>query len=131
MCQMSSIDFPIWLQSELNKKGWKPTELAKYSKLSDAAISRILRGERRPDTDTLLSFAKAFKISPSTIFRKAGLLPENDGEDISFEDWQYLLNQLSSYEQEEIRQIIEMKIERRQKAEQTERTRNFKPKKAG
>lgn len=81
--------------------------------------------------ETLIALAQAFKISPITIFRKAGILPEG-GENASFEDWQFLLSQLVPEEQEEIRQIIELKIERRQKAEQAARAKNFKPhKKAG
>ena len=121
-----NIDFPTWLQSELDKRNWRPTDLAKRSRISDAAVSRILRGERNADTETLLSFANVFQISPLTIFRKAGLLPEGEDES-NFSDYQYLLSQLTPEEQEEIRQIMEMKIERRQKVEQSARSKNFKP----
>jgi hypothetical protein len=38
---------------------------------------------------------------------------------------------LTEDEQEEIRKIIEFKIERRQKAEQEARAKNLKPRKAG
>jgi hypothetical protein len=61
------------------------------------------------------------------VFRKAGLLPEG-GENVRFEDWQYLLDQLPEEEQEELRQIALMKIERRQKEKEL---RSLKPRKAG
>lgn len=79
--------------------------------------------------ETLVALAQAFKISPVSIFRIAGLLPPGPDDKINLEDWQYLLGQLTPDEREEMRQIFVMKIERRQKAEQTERARNFKPKK--
>lgn len=80
--------------------------------------------------ETLVSISNALEVSPITVLRKAGLLPPGPDEDISFDDWKYLLEQLTPDEREEMRQIFVMKIERRQKAEQTERARNFKPKKS-
>lgn len=131
MWKMPNLDFPEWLQSELDKRNWRPTDLAKRARLSDAAISRILRGSRNADTETLIAFADVFNISPITIFRAAGLLPPG-GENINFADWEHLLQQLSASEQEEIYQILELKVERRKQAEQAARAKNFKPhKKAG
>ena len=130
MCQMSGIDFPQWLHEQLEKRNWRVKDLAKNSRISDAAVSRVLSGQRKADTDTLLAFAEALNVSPIVMFRKAGKLPEG-GADVTFEDWQHLLNQLTPDEQEEIRQITEMKIQRRKKAEQAERAKNFKIKRAG
>ena len=76
MCQMKPIDFPEWLQEKIFKRGWRPTDLAKHARISDAAISRILRGERKADPETLVAVSNALKISPITMFRAAGLLPE-------------------------------------------------------
>lgn len=127
MCQMSSIDFPAWLQEEINKRDWRPTDLAKRARISDAAVSRILRGERKADTDTLLAFSEVFSISPITIFRKAGLLPDTGGEKITKDDWEHMLQQLTPEEQDEIYSIMDMKIKRRQQAEASARAANFKP----
>lgn len=111
----SLIDFPLWLQEQLDKRNWRVSDLAKRSHKSDAAVSRILHGERNADPDTLVAFANALNISPIFMFRKAKLLPQGPEDDATFEDWQYLLNQMSPEDQEEMRQIAEMKIERRQK----------------
>jgi transcriptional regulator with XRE-family HTH domain len=126
---MNSVDFGDWVKAERDKRGWSQSDLSRYSGLHRAVISKIESGTQ-PMPDTLTALAHAFKISPITIFRKAGLLPEG-GEEVSFEDWQHLLNQLTPDEQEEVRQIMEMKIDRRQKSEQAARAKNFKPKKAG
>ena len=110
---MNSVEFGDWVQIEREKRSWSQSDLSRYSGLHRAVISKIESGTK-PMPDTLTALAQAFKISPITIFRKAGLLPEG-GETASFEDWQFLLNQLPTEEQEEVRKIIEMKIERRQK----------------
>lgn len=122
--------FALWMQSEREKRGWSQSDLSRYSGLHRAIISKIETNVSTPSVETFIALAQAFKISPITIIRKAGLLPEGN-ETTNFEDWQHLLNQLMPEEQEEMRQIIEMKIERRQKAEQAARTSKLKPKKAG
>lgn len=78
--------------------------------------------------DTLSALAKAFHISPITLFRKAGLLPDNNGGDVKLDDWEYLLKQMTPEDEAELRQIAEMKIERRKK---DQAIKTLKPKKVG
>lgn len=119
-------NFSDWLLEEMNKRGWSQAELARASGLNRQSVSDYVNRRRtNPEPEALVALAQAFKISPVTIFRKAGLLPEG-GEQASFEDWQHLLNQLMPEEQDEMRQIMEMKIERRQKADKSARAENFK-----
>jgi transcriptional regulator with XRE-family HTH domain len=125
-----NINFGEWLIVERGKRNWSQADLSRYSGLHRAVISKLESGTR-PMPETLIAIANAFKMSPITIFRIAGLLPDNGSDQIKFEDWQYLLSQLTEDEQEEIRKIIEFKIERRQKAEQEARAKNLKPRKAG
>lgn len=121
-----AMDFSDWLLSEISKRGWSQADLARASGVNRQSVSDYINRRRtNPDPDVLVSLAKGLHISPITIFRAAGLLPEG-GDDANFTDYQYLLSQLSLEEQEEIRQIIELKIERRQKSEQAARAKNFK-----
>ena len=122
--------FAEWLLQEMSQKNMTQQILAQRRGITAAQISRVISGQRGLGEKSLTAIAHALNISPITVFRKAGLLPEG-GENASFEDWKYLLNQLTEEEQEEIRQITEMKIERRQKAEKSARAANFKPKKVG
>lgn len=117
--------FALWMQSEREKRGWSQSDLSRYSGLHRAIISKIETNVSTPSVETFISLAQAFKISPITVFRKAGLLPEG-GDNTNFEDWQHLLTQLTPDEEEEMRQIIEIKIDRRKKAEQAARANNFK-----
>lgn len=127
---MDRINFGEWLKNEREKREWSQSDLARFSGLHRQIINKTESGASEPALKTFLALAQAFKISPISIIRIAGLLPEG-GENASFEDWQYLLNQLPSDEQEEVRKIVEMKIERRQKEEQAARANKFKLKKAG
>jgi transcriptional regulator with XRE-family HTH domain len=117
IASLVDINFSDWLLDEMNKRGWSQAELARASGLNRQSVSDYVNRRRtNPEPEALVAIAHAFKISPITIFRKAGLLPEGS-DNASFEDWQHLLTQLLPEEQEEMRQIIEMKIDRRHKQE--------------
>lgn len=130
MCQMikRNLDFPKWLQEQLDSREWRPTDLARKSNLSDAAVSRVLKSERQADIDTLMSFAFAFNMSPMAIIRKAFDLPKAENEDdVNWDDWKHLINQLTPQEEQNIKRMTEVTIESRQKSEQATRAKNFKP----
>jgi len=110
-------NFSEWLRNEIDKRKISQSDLARMLQVTPAQVSRILSGERSTTAETLTEIAHILKISPITIFRRAGLLPTiaNGDEALNFSDWEYLLSQLPSEDQEELRQIAELKIERRQK----------------
>jgi len=116
-CQMSTDNFSEWLREELTKREWSQADLARRSGVSPSQLTRIFSGERGIGQNSLVSIARALKISPVTVLRKAGLLPTvaNGDADVHFEDWEFLLKQLPPEDQEELRQIAEMKLERRRK----------------
>jgi transcriptional regulator with XRE-family HTH domain len=68
--------FALWMQSEREKRGWSQSDLSRYSGLHRAIISKIETNVSTPSVETFIALAQAFKISPITIIRKAGLLPE-------------------------------------------------------
>ncbi len=122
--------FSEWLLHEMGQRNMSQQDLAKKSGITAAQISRVISGQRGLGEKSLTAIAHALKISPITIFRIAGLLPEG-GDNAAFEDWQFLLNKLPPQEQEEVRKIVEMKIERRQKEDLSARSAQFKTKKVG
>lgn len=79
----SSTEFPVWLQAELDKRGWRPTDLAKRAKISDAAVSRFLSGARTPDAESLAAMAKAMKIRPE----KAFLVAIGEDDESESDEW--------------------------------------------
>jgi transcriptional regulator with XRE-family HTH domain len=130
---MSSIvymDFPDWLLNEMSKRGWSQADLARASGLNRQSISDYVNRRRtNPEPDALVAIANALNISPVTVYRAAGLLPAGGGERVNLTDWEHLLSQLEPTEQEEIYQILELKVERRKQAEQAAAAKNFRPSK--
>jgi transcriptional regulator with XRE-family HTH domain len=116
-----------WLLKELEKRGWSQSDLVKESGISRGTLSNIISGTRGVGPESLVAISQALNISPVTVFRKAGLLPEG-GEETAFSDWKFLLDQLPQDEQDELRQIALVKIEKRKK---DSGVKALKPKKAG
>ena len=81
--------FIKWLDEQEDKSGFSDYEVAKQGGFSHSVISRARSGIP-PKFDVCTKIAKVFNVSPVTVLRKAGLLPEGN-ENASFEDWQYLL----------------------------------------
>lgn len=122
---MDNFEFGQWLQKERTKRGWSQSDLSRYSGLHRAVISKIESGTR-PMPETLVALAQAFKISPVSIFRKAGLLPPGPDDKINFEDWQHLLEKMTDAEREEFWRFGMMKLEMRQEKEKAARAGSFK-----
>jgi hypothetical protein len=70
-----------------------------------------------PAVETFIALARALNYSPVFLFRKAGLLPSGNSDEVKFEDWKFLIDQLNPEDEAELRQIAEMKIQRRKKEE--------------
>lgn len=106
---MNTVDFSLWLQEQIDDKGWKPTDLARRSHISDAAVSRILKGERKADVETLSSFAHALKLPPEQVYRAAGILPPAHELDELVEQIIHETTDLPEQDQQEVLAFIRMK----------------------
>lgn len=70
-----SSDFAAWLTNELEAQGWSRSDLARATGLHKGSISNVLNGQRQPSVDFVLAVARALKVSPEDLYRRAGLLP--------------------------------------------------------
>lgn len=118
--------FIEWLDELEEANKWTDYRLSVETGLSSSVFSKARQGVL-PKWDALVRIATAFKVSPITAFRKAGLLPQGVDDEIKFEDWQHILSQMTPEERDEMREIGIMKIDRRNK-DQSLKT--FKAKKA-
>ena len=75
----TNIDFAEWLTNELAVKGWDQAELSRRSGITTAHISRIMTGQRHPGSEALSGIARALRLPPEELFRRAGLLPPKRG----------------------------------------------------
>jgi transcriptional regulator with XRE-family HTH domain len=72
--------FQTWLIQQLKERDWSQADLSRKSGLTRQAIANYIAG-RVPDEKSLRQIARAFKLSPITVFRVAGLLPSEPDTD--------------------------------------------------
>jgi transcriptional regulator with XRE-family HTH domain len=123
-----NIDFPNWLQDQMDARDWRPTDLAKKAHVSDATVSRVLKGQRDADIDTLMGFAEAFNMSPISIIKTAFVFPdsENENKEVKWEDWKHLISQMNPQDEANMKRMASVTIESRQKEEKSARASKFK-----
>ena len=67
-------DFSVWLLDELDRRGWRPTDLAREAGITDGTVSNILNGHKSPGWDACLSISKALHVPYDEVFSRAGLV---------------------------------------------------------
>ncbi len=112
---MAINSFADWLNDVMAERDIRPADLARLANINKGILSRILSNERRPAPETLESIARALKLPPEVVFRRAGLLPPAPPDTEYKEELLYLFNELSPEEQEEIIELLRFKKERKTK----------------
>lgn len=107
-----NIDFNSWLNNELQKRGWSQSDLATAAGLPRGTISNILNNTRKPGANVLEAIANGLHLPPETVYRAAGLLPPVDPIDESVSQLNHAYKQLSPRDQEEILDIVKIKLDR-------------------
>ena len=126
MTQERKHPFIVWVDEIESALTWTDNKWTTNAGISASVLTRARQGVL-PKWEACLALANAANKSPITAFRKAGLLPPGPDEEINFEDWQYLLVQMTPEERDEMREIFIMKIDRRKKNEDAARAAGFKP----
>jgi transcriptional regulator with XRE-family HTH domain len=86
--------FAEWLQSEMDKRGWSQSYCARAADLNRAVINKLLNGKCKPQPNTLMAIARAFKIPIETAYRAAGLLPPSPDFDDTTAEVMYIFNSI-------------------------------------
>ena len=87
--------FMEWLNHQLQQRGWTQGELARRCGLSRSGVNKNLRNlAQKPSPETCNAIARALSLSPITVFRAAGWLPE-DQEIPEMEELKEKLSRLS------------------------------------
>ena len=95
--------FSEWLISELNKRNWSQSELARQAKISRAVVSDYVNGKRKkPDETVLRKIAYALKIRPEVIFQMVGYLPPDEQETKTLAEINYLISTLPPEQQDQV-----------------------------
>ena len=72
----SKQEFVDFIKEELSKRNWSHAELSRRSGVSQAHISRVIKGNYQPGLDFYKSISSAFDTPEELIFRISGELPE-------------------------------------------------------
>jgi transcriptional regulator with XRE-family HTH domain len=73
---MDDNEMVVWLNEQLNERGWSMRELARRSGLSHAVISLVLSKHNAPGLDFCVGVARALDVPPENVLRMAGLIPK-------------------------------------------------------
>lgn len=90
------INFSDWLQTEMNKRGWSQSDLARAADLNRAVINKLLNGKSHPQPATLEAISRALKVPIETTYRAAGLLPAPAETDEATEEAIYVIKSIHS-----------------------------------
>jgi len=118
-------DFGDWLAQSLKDNGWSMSELGRRCGVTHTTISRIINGERKPSDQLYDRLARALRVTPEGIRRRAGILPPSPPKTIRLSEPLRLFASLTESEQESM--LIQMKAladeEARKREQERERER--------
>jgi transcriptional regulator with XRE-family HTH domain len=110
MSSKATSEFIQWLNDELSWRGWSDNQLARQAGISHSVISRA-RGGSLPKWEACEALAAALGLPPEVVFRKAGLLPIEPGEDLRLDEWRHVLARLPEKDRSELLRIARLKVE--------------------
>lgn len=103
-------EFNLWLQTEMDKRGWSQTDLAQRGGISRSSVSMLFSRDRPPGPDVCRAIAAAMRIPEELVFRKAGLLSSKAGIDETAERVLHLFAKLTPRGQDEVLEYVELKL---------------------
>ena len=98
---MSSDNFSQWLLDEIERRRMSYTEVGRLGGISHARISQVIAGEA-PGKRFCRAIARAFRIPPEEVFRRAGILEPLPPTEEELELLRYLFNNLSEEDQRRV-----------------------------
>ena len=87
MFTLGIIDFPSWLQTEMEERKISQAELSRLSGISPAQISKIINMQSPPGSESCRAIAHALDLPEEEVFRKAGLLSPQVEEPPNLGEW--------------------------------------------
>lgn len=78
----STVQFVLWLREQMDTRRWMPKNLAEETGITLAQVVNILSGKQSPGNKFLRGVAAAFNMPQATVFRLAGVLTDEEIEDV-------------------------------------------------
>lgn len=105
-------DFVTWLNTEMDRRGWNYSELARRAGLNASTLSKAISGYNRPGLELCVGVAEALGVPPETVMRRAGLLPKSAEDDPAFAEIVDILRNVSRKELLNILEYVAFRYER-------------------
>ena len=111
------MDFSVWLNQELETRGWSRSEAARRGNVSASMFDKVINGQAKPGINFCRGVAKAFNLPVIDVLRKAGI-ENTDWPGNKVEEIKELFNQLTIENQAYIRQqiLVLLEMQRRDNA---------------
>jgi len=103
--------FADWLDSELKDRGWSRSEAARRGGISASAIDKVVNGYANPGLDFCNGIARAFRIQPEDVLRRAGLLPPAPPQSAQLTEALFLFRQLHPDAQDQVLAMLRGLVE--------------------
>ncbi len=78
--------FPMWLQQEMDIRGWSQADLSRKAGITTSTVSNLLNEMRKPGDEICRALSRALGIPQVEVFVQAGLITEPPRAQ---EDWDY------------------------------------------
>jgi transcriptional regulator with XRE-family HTH domain len=116
-------NFPEWIEKQLVQRDWRPSDLARVAGIADATLSRILNETRKAGPETCVAIARALRIPPERVFRKARLLPPliAGDDDDSIQEMIEILRRLPAPERLDLLEYMEYRYQRYERKREEEK----------
>lgn len=115
-----NVSFADWLNNELQERRMSQAELARLGGVSRSSINRVAVPGNKPGWDVCYGIAKGLKLSPASVFIKAGLITDALSYDEErAENASYRFSLLNESDQLEILELMEIKLRRAELIKET------------
>ena len=98
--------FTEWIEQELARRGWKPSDLAREAGLDQGTLSNVLSGARGPGVAFCSRVAEALQLPVETVLGRAGLISLTDESTEAARELGYLFDRLSPEDQQRALVIV-------------------------
>lgn len=94
-----------WLVTKLVAQGWSRSEAARRGEISPSMLDKVINGHANAGPEFCRGIARAFKLPPEEVFRRAGLLPSEPEESQSERELLHIFRELPEDERERLKAI--------------------------
>jgi len=114
----------FWIEQELVERGWSAREFGRRIGVSHTHAARIVNGEVIPSLKLCNEIGRVLDVTPEEVLRRAGLLPEIPGEELTFRQILDIVKRMTVAERRDVLAYILFRYRQDRKREADEKKKN-------